>query len=162
MLDLRSRADYRRFLEASASALLPLEGALEEAGVDRLFPDWRLRSRRSAIQEDLSQLGGVPFPLAKPIHLDDEGIVGTMYVLEGSRVGAKPLLKTVLTSSDPEVVGATLYLRHGEGQHLWQSMLVTLDQFADDLADASTAIDGARRAFELFARAAAVSCEAHR
>ena len=45
-LDLRGLPDYRRFLEASAAALLPLEESLIEAGVSRISPDWALRSRR--------------------------------------------------------------------------------------------------------------------
>jgi heme oxygenase (biliverdin-IX-beta and delta-forming) len=37
--DLTSVLGYRRFLEASAAALLPLETALEEAGIAAILPD---------------------------------------------------------------------------------------------------------------------------
>jgi len=62
--DLRQRAGYRRFLEASAAALLPLEAALVEAGVKHLFPDWPLRSRRRAILDDLARIDGTVHLLA--------------------------------------------------------------------------------------------------
>src|SRR5262245_6049877 len=119
--DLRQRSDYRHFLEASAAALLPLEDALLEAGVEHIFPDWSLRSRRRALLEDLARVGGAARPLAGPPPLNFGQILGTMYVLEGSRLGAQILLKRVAHSSDPVVAGATAYLSHGAGQHLWRS-----------------------------------------
>src|SRR3569833_1520653 len=38
-----------------------------------------------------------------------------LYVLEGSRLGARCLVRLVTRSSDPLVREATAYLRHGEG-----------------------------------------------
>lgn len=154
-LDLRIRADYCRFLEANAAALLPLEDGLVEGGVERLFPDWNLRSRREAIVADLAQLGGVAVPLPPIAPLDFAGVLGTMYVLEGSRLGAKVLLKSVLNSADTVVSGATRYLRHGERQNLWRSLLPALEYHAETLADDAAAIEAARRAFDLFAQGAA-------
>ena len=55
--DLASLEGYRRFLEANAAALLPLEAALERAGVARIFCDWPQRSRRTTILADLKHLG---------------------------------------------------------------------------------------------------------
>src|SRR5262249_13922791 len=126
-LDLRQRSDYRRFLEASVAALLPLEAALVEAGVEQVFPDWPLRSRRRAILDDLDRVGGVVRLLAIPPAPNFGQLLGTMYVLEGSRLGAQVLLKAVSQSSDPVVASATAYLSHGMGQHLWQSFLVMLE-----------------------------------
>jgi heme oxygenase len=154
-LDLCTRPDYRRFLEASAAALLPLEAALIEAGVTRIFPDWELRSRRRAMLRDLARVGGAARPLAVPARLDFDGVLGTMYVLEGSRLGAKVLLKAVAQSSDAALTEATAYLRHGAGQHLWQSFLVLLERHAEALSDETGAVNAARRAFDLFTEAIA-------
>ena len=74
-----------------------------------MFPDWPLRSRRRAIADDLARLGGVALPLIEVTALDQGAVLGTMYVLEGSRLGARFLLKTVLASPDPVVAGATNY-----------------------------------------------------
>jgi heme oxygenase (biliverdin-IX-beta and delta-forming) len=154
-LDLRHLSDYRRFLEASAAALLPLEAALIEAGVQRIFSDWTLRSRRRAILHDLACVGGVARPLAVPRPLDFDGVLGTMYVLEGSRLGAQVLLQAVAGSSDAAVTAATAYLRHGAGRHLWQSFLALLERHAEILRHETGAVNAARRAFDLFVDAIA-------
>ena len=56
--DLTDFSGYRRFLQASAGALLPLEAALIDAGVAEMFPDWPERARSAAIADDLGRLGG--------------------------------------------------------------------------------------------------------
>jgi heme oxygenase len=154
-LNLQRRADYRRFLEASASALLPLERALVDAGVARIFPDWPERSRCDAILADLADLGGTPDPLPSPAPLDFAGVLGTMYVLEGSRLGASFLIKSVSRSPDPAVAEATAYLGHGEGRRLWPTFLAQLEVHATSLRDEAGALDAARQAFDWFERAAA-------
>jgi heme oxygenase len=150
--DLHSLAGYRALLEAIAAALLPLEAALVAAGVRRSFPDWEQRARSGAILADLTCLDGVARPLAVP-QLDFAGVLGTMYVLEGSRLGARVLLKTVAQSPDPVASTATAYLRHGSGQ-LWPSFLVMLERHAAAVHDDAGAIEAALCAFDLFAAAA--------
>ena len=152
--DLTAFPAYRRFLQASAPALLPLEAALVQAGVADLFPDWPERSRRAAISADLARLGSaVPSPVSVP-ELTRNGVLGTMYVLEGSRLGAKFLLRTVADATDPRVGRATAYLSHGAGLRLWQRFLARLAD--EDLggADEGEAIGAAREAFAAFERAA--------
>ncbi len=153
-LDLQSRAGYRRFLAANAAALLPLEQALVEAGVAESFPDWATRTRGGAILDDLARVGGVVRPLAAPAPLDAGAMLGMLYVLEGSRLGAAVLLKRVAQSPDPVVAGATRYLRHGAGQRLWPGFLSRLGRLALTPDQEARAIDGARCAFDLFAQAA--------
>lgn len=80
------------------------------------------------------------------------GVLGTMYVLEGSRLGAKFLLKTVADSADPRIGEATAYLRHGTGQRLWQSFLSKLA--SNHSCDEDEAIEAARSAFAAFEQAA--------
>ena len=153
--DLTARNDYRRFLEASAAALLPLEAALERAGVDRLFSDWPKRSRRDAITTDLVRLGGTIHPMGEVAPLSHNGLLGTMYVLEGSRLGAKYLLRMMSRSTDPLIAEARAYLSHGAGQPLWRSFLARLECEAVDSEAETEAIAGARQAFAMFAEAAA-------
>jgi heme oxygenase len=155
--DLQSLTGYRAFLEAIAAALLPLESALGAASVRRMFPDWEQRARCGAILADLTRVSGVARPLAAP-RLDFAGVLGTMYVLEGSRLGAKVLLKTARQSPDPAVSNATAYLRHGSGR-LWPSFLGMLERHAAALPDDSGVIEAALGAFDLFA-AATLSREA--
>jgi heme oxygenase (biliverdin-IX-beta and delta-forming) len=154
--ELTFRPDYRWFLEANAAALLPLERALVEAGGERLFHDWELRSRSNAILQDLAQVGGTAPPLQLDYQLNDDAIIGAMYVLEGSRLGAKVLVKRVTQSDDPAVAQATAYLRHGEGLSLWRNFVDTLERFRTRRD--SDVIGGAHATFAFFERAASSGC----
>ena len=158
VFDLTARAHYRRFLEASAAALLPLEAALRKAGIADMFEDWPLRTRSAAITADLNQLGGtvnlLPLP-AEP--LDRCGVLGTLYVLEGSRLGAAYLARMVAASADPRVRAATRYLCHGSGQGLWRSFLDRLEREPVSAADERAMIVSAQQAFAMFAAAAAAA-----
>ncbi|TQF36303.1 heme oxygenase [Bradyrhizobium sp. UNPF46] len=150
--DLTVVAGYRRFLQASAGALLPLEAALVEAGVAGMFPDWPERSRGAAIAADLGRLGSAAQSTVSVPPLTPSGMLGTMYVLEGSRLGAKLLLKEVVEAGDPRMTEATCYLRHGAGKRLWQSFLSKLE--SEEVCDEDEVIAAARVAFAAFERAA--------
>lgn len=152
--DLTSAAGYRRFLEASAAALLPLETTLERSGVAGLFSDWPQRSRRTALAADLDCMGGVADPLPSPAAMSRHEMLGAMYVLEGSRLGARYLLRAIAGCGEPHVEAATRYLRHGSGLPLWQLFLEKLEREPVTLDDEAAAIDGATRAFAMFAKAA--------
>jgi heme oxygenase len=154
LLELTLLPGYRQFLEINAAALLPLEEALATADVARLLPDWDLRSRTAAILDDLARVDGHADPLPPPPPLDAGAVLGTLYVLEGSRLGARVLLNAIKNSSDARVLHATAFLRHGAGHHFWPSFLAVLD--SDHAArHESSAIDGALKAFAMFERAAA-------
>ena len=153
-LDLASLAGYRQFLEANTAALLPLETALIHARVGRIFPDWEERSRRTAILDDLAHTGGKLVPLPLPGPLDFGSVLGTVYVLENTRMATRVLLNTVKRSTDRNVFHATAYLCHGAGRNFWQSFLSVLESHSATLHEQS-AIDGAVRAYEMFERAAA-------
>ncbi|GMO36908.1 biliverdin-producing heme oxygenase [Bradyrhizobium sp. TM233] len=150
--DLTVLAGYRRFLQASAGALLPLEAALVAAGVARIFPDWPERSRSAAIAADLGRLGSAARSTVSVPPLTPSGMLGTMYVLEGSRLGARFLLKEVAEAADLRMTEATSYLGHGAGKRLWQSFLSKLQ--GGEACDEVEAIAAARVAFAAFGRAA--------
>ncbi|WP_375413472.1 biliverdin-producing heme oxygenase [uncultured Bradyrhizobium sp.] len=152
--DLQTRSGYRRFLESNAAALIPLEIGLEDFGMRRVLPDWDQRSRRQAIMADLAILGGSSRPLPRSEFAEEGAVLGTLYVLEGSRLGARYLLKGVETSDDPVIRQATNYLRHGAAHKFWSSFLTVLED-RSAIVDESAVIDAARRAFGLFQSAAA-------
>lgn len=155
-LDLCTVPGYRRFLEINAAALLPLERALERAGVRAILPDWNDRARSASIGADLARLGGRSFPLEAPELAGRSAILGTLYVLEGSRLGAAHLLRTVKSCSHPLISDTTSFLGHGGGRPFWPHYLVVLESRADELSE-DDLIGAARTAFDLFARAAALS-----
>ena len=153
-LDLRRLHDYRTFLEMIAAALLPLEAALVSAHVERLFPDWDRRSRSAAILADIARLGGIVRRSSAPEALGSGGILGTMYVLEGSRLGARVLLRRALESPHLDVLEARAFLSHGVGSDFWQSFNATLESHGARPSDHRPVVRAARRAFDLFAAAA--------
>lgn len=156
-LDLCTISGYRRFLEINAAALLPLEQSLVSAGVRDVMPDWGDRARSEAILADLSRLGGTPRLLDVPVLADHAAVLGTLYVLEGSRLGAAYLLRAVRQCSDPMISGTTAFLAHGAGRPLWPGFLAILESHAGDIRDEANIIVPARRAFALFEQAAALS-----
>jgi heme oxygenase len=153
--DLETLTGYRRFLEINAAALLPLEDALEAGGVRELLPDWDLRARTDAILTDLAAIDGDVEPLDRP-QLDGRfALLGTLYVLEGSRLGAAYLVRNARRSADHRVRSATAYLGHGAGQRLWAGFLTVLESHAGEFTGPDCLVEPARRAFDLFAEAVA-------
>jgi heme oxygenase len=152
--DLTEFSGYSRFLGASAAALLPLEAALVEAGVADLFADWPSRSRSAAIASDLASLGRMAPSGIRVSALNRNEVLGTMYVLEGSRLGAGFLLKTIADASDVRIRETTAYLAHGAGKGLWRSFLSRLAEARLTAQDEAEAIAAARAAFAVFERAA--------
>ncbi|MGJ4891593.1 biliverdin-producing heme oxygenase [Bradyrhizobium sp. HKCCYLR20261] len=156
--DLTTTADYRRFLQASAAALLPLEQMLDRAGAGAMLGDWTRRRRSEAICADLAELNGRAAPMELPARpLDRSAVLGTLYVLEGSRLGAVYLLRIVAASPDPRVRRATRYLRHGAGQGLWRSFLSVLAAERLPPGEDIRVMTSAREAFAVFATAMAAS-----
>jgi heme oxygenase len=147
---------YVDFLRASAAAILPLEQALAAARVHDILPDWDARTRATALRDDLDALG-VPAPAVR-VHVAVEGEArqfGMLYVLEGSRLGAKILARQAQASADPRIRAATRYLRHGEGQRLWPSFVARLEASAATARAPHEAVAGALAAFALFGAAPA-------
>lgn len=144
-------ADYSGFLLAMAAVLPPLERALERAGIDRTVPDWEERRRASLLLDDLQAFGAAPPREVEPPRVDGEARqLGVVYVLEGSRLGGKVLLRRALSHPDLRVRAATRYLSHGAGRDLWASFLARLETSSAVAHASDEAVAGARAAFTLF------------
>lgn len=145
------RNAYAAFLAALACAVLPLESALEEGGVERLFPDWPARRRSQALEQDLDILGvSCPAPVPVTVTSDEARLFGRLYVLEGSRLGGRLLVKRALANLDPQVQAATYYLGHGAGADFWRGFLQRLEESEAVAGSPARTMLGAREAFGLF------------
>lgn len=145
------RASYGLFLSALARAVLPLEAAFEAAGVERLLPDWAQRRRGPLLRSDLERLDlWLPGPVTVERPDSEARLFGMLYVLEGSRLGGKLLLRKVLANPDPDVRSATRYLGHGSGRDLWPAFLDRLEASPAVAEAPDLTIAGARDAFTLF------------
>ena len=141
--DLARADDYGQFLALHAAAIIPLEQALDRAGIAGDLTDWPIRRRTEALTADLAALGMAAAPPGVvPTCGRGAEALGAAYVLEGSRLGAAVLLRLVAPGLP------TAFLRHGTGQGLWRSFLVQLALVPT--LDAPAAIRGARRAFAQF------------
>jgi heme oxygenase len=153
-LDLRLRPDYERFLLVNARVVPALEQAMERGGIERVLPDWPGRRRAAALRRDLRRLGlAAPLPTPLPAALESGtafGQLGIAYALEGSRLGARLLLRAVETSSDAAVRAASTFLSHGTTPNLWRSFLEQLNRHASVGPAAAEAEVGARAVFEAY------------
>jgi heme oxygenase (biliverdin-IX-beta and delta-forming) len=146
-LDLRRQDDYAALLAAHAGALVPLECALREAGVDDVIPDWAERVRSDVLRADLADLGAQATSVMAPAFACEASVFGAAYVLEGSRLGSAAMLKSVGADFP------TRYLRHGQGSRLWPRFLERLEQSSSVQQRPNAAVAGAIDAFNVFDRA---------
>jgi heme oxygenase len=143
-------AGYADFLQRSAAAVFPLETLLAAAHVQTVLPDWPLRIRGPVLRLDLRDLGvSEPSVGGSSRFVGEAFLFGVLYVLEGSRLGAKALLAEMKRGEDfPSC--PTRYLAHGQGQPLWPSFLARLNASAAVRDRPQEAIAGAVHAFEVF------------
>lgn len=146
--DLADRDSYGRFLLAQARAFLPVEEALQAAGADRLIPGWSGQRRSMALIADLDALG-LGCPDAKPALLfaDDAAMIGALYVIEGSRLGAATLLPTVPMTFPRAFLSPA---RTG----LWREVVATIERMLHSDVMLSSAVGSALATFDCFERAA--------
>jgi len=153
--DLSHPIGYRLFLETHHAVLPTCELALARSSAATLLPDWPRRVRTHALEHDLKVLQGDQADdtlSAEP--LSPAAAFGMMYVLEGSRIGGAVLASRLPANSDAIRLGATQYLRHGQGLGLWASFLAAFSAspFLHNEIDAVLA--SALRTFALFESAA--------
>lgn len=147
-VNLADRESYGRFLQAQSGPVMALEAALQDFGVARLLPDWPLRSRTSALHYDLEYLTLRPGSCRAVRLTSAAEAFGTLYVLEGSRLGARVLLRQILAAA-PDIRPATRFLSHGSDQKLWTTFLQILEAKVG-VNDLGGCIQGAHGTFAVF------------
>lgn len=149
-LDLGKPRYYASFLRGQGEALFPIEAALEHNGIAQFLSDWDLRARSAALEHDLIVMDASCDPLPEP-HFDNAAqMLGTVYVLEATRMGARVMLSRLAQHPDSCSIGATKYLRHGFGQRLWPTFLNVLETHPAALANPQAVVQGAQIAFGMF------------
>lgn len=158
-----ARADrpwYRKFLSTNTPVIVA-EQALARSGIETLLPDWPERERRRALEHDLHALDLVPAHPSLPcIASDHASLLGWAYVLEGSRLGARVVLKFIEETGSAEIRGATEFLRHGQDKGFWMSFSAMLRRSEHDQAFTDRACTAARSAFSLFLAAQSMPIKA--
>lgn len=149
-LDLAIPLYYEGFLRSQAEALFPIEAALESCGVESVIPDWTQRIRTPALERDLATLNITCNPLPAPEFGSAAEMLGAVYVLEASRMGARVMLARLAEHPDSDAMNATAYLRHGFGKRFWPSFLTLLETHPAAQNDPAGVVHGAEIAFAMF------------
>ena len=153
--DLSQPIGYRLFLETHHAVLPTCELALARSSAATLLVDWPQRVRTHALEHDLTALQGHQADdprMAEP--LSPAAAFGMMYVLEGSRIGGAVLASRLPENSDAIRLGATQYLRHGQGLGLWSSFLAALNASPFLYDEIDVVLASALQTFSLFESAA--------
>lgn len=149
-----SVADYRRYLSGIAAFRLPVEAWLSSAPLPPAFAGWQPGLVRDELKADLADLEAPEPTVARPfMPPDGDGIVGLLYVLEGSSLGARLLAKRAEALGFSGDFGAKHLFSQARNFSNWRAFLERMENVGgyDDRAAArwaNTVFDYARNAFE--------------
>jgi heme oxygenase len=148
---LASRNRYCEYLQATLRARRVVEA--HQATV--LFPAWPSRKLSDALQADLRDLG-------RPIDIKDcaeapaydvggtGGVVGALYVLEGSALGARILSAQAADLGLGPAFGARHMFLQTANPTAWRAFLEILEALPFEPEDEALCLAGAERTFEFF------------
>lgn len=148
--DLGRRESYVRFLQAHGRVVPAVEAALGQGGPQDCLPDWRPRT--ACLESDLAAFGEeLPVPIANAVPSGAAERFGLLYVLEGSRLGGRLLLRRVGAGFPTHYLSAI----HQPGE--WRAFTRALDAraAAEGGAWVEAMVAGALHGFALYGAAAA-------
>lgn len=147
--DLGRRASYVRFLRAHGRVVPAVEAALRQDGLPNWLPNWRPRT--AFLESDLAAFGEkLPLPIASVLPSGAAERFGLLYVLKGSRLGGRLLLRRVGAGFSAQYLSAT----HKPGE--WRAFTRALDAraAAEDGEWVEAMVAGALHGFALYGAAA--------
>ncbi len=122
-----SRSEYARFLQGTYRHRAPVEASLLNATAVGAS-SWRPRKLIPELEADHADLA-LPLPTAEPFHLSNDmaAFLGAAYVLEGSALGARVLVKGVGVLGFGPEHGARYLSVQGGSLDSWRTLLVALE-----------------------------------
>jgi heme oxygenase len=147
--DLTCREGLAFFLRSQALALSWCQDALPCAMADRARC---LNAMICAVADDLAALDEPAQTnwTSAPARFELEPL-GLLYVVAGSRLGARLLVRNVERSDDATVRAATRFLTCPEGDRLWRDVLEELKLWSGSQEEEERIIAAARAGFGWFA-----------
>lgn len=143
--DIGDLAGYRRFIGAQADAMIPAEAALDAADTGGVILDWPARRRAPLLARDRDALGLTSaVAIEAPPLPEPAAVAGALYVLEGSRHGARHLRRMVSDGAP------TAFLDADQPHGNWGKLLDRIDLVLYDERSASAAISSALAFFAMF------------
>ena len=144
--NLGDRRSYASFLQAHARVVPTIEAVLSD---EAHLPSWRPRT--ALLAQDLDTFGyGLPKPLAQSETWCLAAKFGLLYVLEGSRLGSRLLLRRVGSGLSSHYLAAA----HKQGE--WRAFTDALNGRAkqENAAWLEAVVAGATNGFQLYASSA--------
>jgi heme oxygenase len=151
---------YKRYARAVLAFRAPLEHAFAALQLSGPFTAWQSLTIAPELRADLADLRVAdPEPLSAPYASDVSWIAGALYVLEGSSVGARILVRRAAELGLSSTHGARHLAAQTADRQRWPSFLALLDSPS---LDPETAVAGAEDTFalalEAFQREITCSC----
>lgn len=118
-----------------------------DSNIAAIIPNLCQRNRFEKVKEDLYDLGvPTPSPLQAPVFTNISSAIGALYVIEGSKLGAKYLLHYVKMIGLSDQYGAKHLGADNEGRGAsWRSFQTAIDNANIDV---SVAVHAAEKTFE--------------
>lgn len=152
-------ADYRRLLERMLGLHAPYEAALAEVAWGGLDVSLPARRKTHLIAADLSDFGasadeiaGLPSLAPRPVLADVAEGLGVLYVLEGSTLGGKYILRDISARLGVRAShGGRFFASYGRRVGaMWRDCLAAIDTIRADSDAADRAERSAVAAFQRF------------
>lgn len=117
-----SREGYRCYLDATFAMRATYERLLDDSGAALLWPEWPSRKIADLVAQDIADLGGVPPSVEiSQKRLSTAELLGVLYVLEGSSLGARVLVRSVAEMGLTAESGARHMFRQAGDRDAWRS-----------------------------------------
>ena len=143
-IDIRTRTGLSTFLLVHHAAVMPIERRLVRAQMSEAWP-FRLTD---LLVEDLEERGLKPTQGVAAARFEDTHPLGLCYVLGGSRLGARLLLKRLTNTERPP-----RYLTRAPGDAIWPWTLSRLNSPEAEATPRNEIVKSAKTAFASFADA---------
>lgn len=144
---IETREQYARYLTGMYRFRAPLEMALRSAVFPEFFNTWRPLYVAPLMRQDMTDLHLAIPENATAYHLpeDEAGLLGLLYVVEGSSMGARLIYKSLSGAGIDEDFGARHLARLSAANQQWSQFASLLEQA--DRVGASRAIGVANQVF---------------
>jgi heme oxygenase len=150
---LASKSRYADYLAATLAARRAIARGLEASGVAAIYPAWPTRELTACLRQDLEDLGAAASLCELDFALSGRAeILGTLYVLEGSSLGARLLQRLAGELSMTPNFGARHMAAQIADGAAWPRFTALLDTAPMDELGEVMCIQAARRTFALFER----------
>lgn len=145
-----TREGFQRYLAAAFEMRARFERLLDLNHAARVWADYPSRKIADLVAQDIADLDGVAVPPettgTKTCSAGE--LLGVMYVLEGSSLGARILVKSVAEMGLTANFGARHLFRQAEDRGAWRSFIAAMDASPE-----APCHETARATFDAFAAA---------